>query len=235
MRVRLVGLAIGAVGLVSNAAPAAAEEVADATCPGPATSSRANGPIANAGNLRFAQTFTAQHSGALTTVQLGVASNGTLAMDWVVQILPVSDGVPDRSATLSSNTIDDATIPMSGPTIGAITAHPSPSPDVTAGQEYAVGVTHPGATSVGVRTVLGDPCPGDFFFGGAAPDPFFPEGSPTGDEMVFAAFVTPAPPAAPPASTQPGVKRKKCKRKKKGAKRAVAAKKKRCKKKHRKH
>jgi hypothetical protein len=232
MRLRLAACAIGGVGLLYTAPPAAAEEVADATCPGPATSNRANGPGTNFGNARFAQTFTAQHSGALTTVQLGVASSAGFEVDWVVQILPVSGGVPDPSATLSSTTIDDASIPPTGPTAGEVTAHPSPAPAVTAGQEYAVGVTHPGAASVGVRTVPGDPCPGDLFFGLAAPGTFAPEGST--DEMVFAAFVTPPPPAAPPASSQPGAKRKKCKHKKKG-KRGVAAKKKHCKKKRHKH
>jgi hypothetical protein len=229
MRLRLAAFGIGAVGLLFTAAPAAAEEVADATCPGPATSNRANGPGTNFGDARFAQTFTAQHTGTLTTVQLGVATSGTLSPDWVVQILPVSGGVPDPSATLSSTTIDDATIPATGPTAGAITAHPSPAPAVTAGSEYAVGVTHPSGNSVGVRTVSGDPCLGDLFFGLAAPGSFAPEGST--DEMVFAAFVTPPAPQSPtPSPTQQAGKHKKCKRKKKHAKPHAAAKKK-CKKK----
>jgi hypothetical protein len=229
MRLRLAALVVGVSALLSHAAPAAAQELPDATCPGPATSARANGPGVNFGNSRFAQTFTAQRTGTLTTVQLAVASNGSFAMDWIVQILPASVGVPDPSATLSSNTIDDATIPTTGPTFGAVTAHPTPAPAVTAGQEYAVAVTHPGGDSVGVRTVPGDPCAGDLFFTGPAPNPFGPEGST--DEMVFAAFVTPP---ANPAPTQPAGKPKKCKRKKKGAKPGAAAKKKKCKKKRKK-
>jgi hypothetical protein len=221
---RLAAFVVG-VSVLATAAPAGAQELADATCPGPATSGRANGPGTNFGSSRFAQTFTAQHTGTLTTVQLGVGPNGSFAPDWVVQILSASGGAPASSGTLGSSTIDDATIPTTGPTLGAVTAHPTPAPAVTAGQEYAVAVTHPGGDSVGVRTVPGDPCPGDLFFTGPAPDPFGPEGST--DEMVFAVFVTPAAPQAP---TQPAGKRRKCKRKKKGAKPHTAAKKK-CKKK----
>ncbi len=61
-------------------------------------------------------------------------------------------------------------------------------------------------------TVPGDPCPGDFFTSGPAPDVFSQEGST--DEWVFNAYVTP-PPAPPAPSTTPAGKRKKYKEKKK--------------------
>jgi hypothetical protein len=187
------------VAIAIQAEAAVAQEVATASCPGPATSNRANGPVANAGNARFAQTFTAQHTGALTRVELGVTSTVGSPADWVVQILPVTAaGVPHQSITLADDTIDDATIPMSG----EITADLDPPATVTAGQVYAVAVTHPGSTSVGVRTVPADPCPGDLFFAGAAPDPFSPEGST--DEMVFTAYVIPFAPVEPPAPPPPG-------------------------------
>lgn len=233
MKRRLAGIMIPLAAMAVQAAPAAGQEVADATCPGPPTSSRANGPGVNFGNNRWAQTFTAQNTGTLTTVQLGVASNGTLPPDWIVQILSASGGVPAASGVLGSSTIDDAVIPMSG----QVTAHPSPAPAVTAGQQYAVSVTHPGGDSVGVRTVELDPCPGDLFFTGPAPDPFGPEGST--HEMVFAAFVTPTPPAVPaPAETPTTPNKCKKKAKKKGKRRSVASAKKKkksgCKKKKRK-
>ena len=183
-----------ATGLAIAAAPASAAEVADASCPGPATSNR----FAGQGDVRFAQTFTAQHSGTLTTVQLGVLVTGTAA-DWEVRILATSGGVPVSSGgVLASTTVDDATVPMSG----QITVHPSPPPLLVAGQQYAVAVTRPGSDSIGVLTVTGDPCPGDFFIAGPDPNSFGMEGS--DHEMVFSAFVTPPEPPQPPSSAQAG-------------------------------
>jgi hypothetical protein len=137
----------------------------------------------------------------------------------------VAGSIPDPSAVLASLTVSNATIPVSND----ITAHFSPAPQVSAGTEYAVSVSHPGSDSSGVETVTGDPCAGDLFFGGPAPQTFFPEGS--DHEMVFAAFVTPPP--APPAVATPSSHRK-CKKKRRKGKARDARKKKRCKKRKRK-
>jgi hypothetical protein len=208
------------VATVAQAAPAAAQEVADASCPGPATTNRTFGPVSGAGNNRWAQTFTAQHTGTLTTVDFGVYNSGSAA-DWVVQILPVTAGVP-VNGVLSSSSFASPTNPVTG----AVIAHPLPPVAVTAGRQYALALTRPGSDTLGVATVPGDPCPGDLFVSGAPPDVFSPEGS--DNEWVFQAFVTlPAPATASQprrrckkgfrlkkVKTKSGKKKRKCVRKK---------------------
>jgi hypothetical protein len=177
------------VAIAMQADPAAAQEVATASCPGPATSNRQFGPAPGAGDNRFAQTFTVQHTGTLTTVEFGVLTSGTAA-NWVVQILPTVAGTP-VDGVLSSASFANPTNPMTGNVI----AHPSPPLDVAPGQEYALTISRPGSDTIGVLTRPTDPCPGDLFATGPAPALFAPEGST--DEMVLTAYVTPPPPGPP--------------------------------------
>ena len=183
-------LALAAAAALMAAAPAAAE-VQDASCTGASTA--ASGP----GNLRYAQTFTAQNSGALTRATVEITRQAGSNGDYIVQIVPVNGSAVPQNTVLASVTIADATVPTGNFTLNAVFATP---PEVVAGQQYAVLVTRPGSTDLRVRVRNPDACPGQLFLSADQDDPFnlFLGG---GYDMLFAAFVEP--PAAPSDTTAP--------------------------------
>jgi hypothetical protein len=180
--------------LVLEAPPrAAAAEMADASCAGPP-----NFFETNIGTTRYAQTFTAQNSGTLTSAGLEVdAPSGSTAGDWVVDILDTTAGVP-VDGPLATDTVPDTTTPGAGGFITATFATPA---SVVAGHVYALEFSRPASTMTGVGARTLDACPGQLFAAPAAPSAFSASGE-TGHDMVFS--ITVNVPATPPGTTPPG-------------------------------
>jgi len=191
--------------LLQETPRASAQEVADASCSG-----TVNFIGTGSGASRFAESFTAQHSGTLTRAQIGVYETGS-GGDWILQILGVTAGAP-VNGVLGSATIPDATVPA-----GSSTAEAgfTPAPPVTAGQQYALVVTRPGSGLVGAQIDTTDPCPGgEMYSSGPAPSAFTSDAP---NDLIFSVFVTPPPvlaPTPPAATGQRAAALKKCKKKK---------------------
>jgi hypothetical protein len=177
-----LGIAVAALGLLAYGAPprAAASEVADASCAGPPQSFETN-----IGTSRYAQTFTAQNSGTLTSAQLEVYKDHTSTTgDWVVDLLDTSAGIP-VDGVLATVTVPDTTVPELGSLITANFATPA---SVVAGHLYALEFSRPASTMTGVGERNADACPGQLFSAAAAPGTFSAAGE-TGMDMVFSITV----------------------------------------------
>ena len=174
-----VSLAGGLVGL-ALAATAAAEARLDANCPGPPEGTEA---LADSGNERWAQTFTAQSSGVLTSAQAAVMKGP--GADWLLQVAALDGAGAPTYNILASATIPDSAVPDGDTFVSAGFASPPP---VTAGQQYALILARPNF-GVELRVREGDDCAGQLF---ASEDmgPFLlfaPD-----EDMVFAVFVEPS-------------------------------------------
>ena len=187
----LTVLVLAAAAALMAAAPAAAE-VQDANCAA-SVNSAASGP----GNLRYAQTFTAQNSGALTRATIEITRQAGSNGDYIVQIVEVNGSAVPQNSVLAAVTIADATVPTGNFTLNAV--FPAP-PEVVAGQQYAVLVTRPGSTDLRLRVHTPDACAGQMYASADQDDPFnlFLGG---GYDMLFAVFVEP--PVAPSDTTAP--------------------------------
>jgi hypothetical protein len=180
MRVKIwIALAVGLVALVLASTPAAAQASLDANCPGPPETFVA---IVDSGNERWAQTFTAQSGGVLTSAQATVQKGP--GADWLMQVAAVDGAGTPTNALLASEAIPDSSVPNGSPT--TVSANFASPAAVTAGQQYALIVSRP---NFGVTLAIrqGDDCAGQLF---ASEDmgPFLPF---AGDDMVFAVFVEP--------------------------------------------
>ena len=184
---------LGAAALTAGPAPAAQPRapIAGASCLGPASGTA----FTNDGNARYAQTFTVETNGTATGAQVAIYRGGT-AGDFVVELVAVNhSGIPTNTI-LASATLLDASLP-SGPSIQEVSfAVPAA---ITAGQQYAVLVTRPGSSllGVGVRTL--DDCAGALFISSDQTAQFDLEDA--NDDLVFTLLVEPAPDAAPPETT----------------------------------
>jgi hypothetical protein len=188
------GLILTGLAMLVIATSAIAQELPDASCPGPADMAETN-----TGTARFAQTFTAQNTGALTSAQVGVDKTGT-AGDWIVQILGVDGTGTPTNTVLASTSVSDATVASGFTTIP--TSFPMPA-TVSAGQQYAVEFSRPTSDTTGVLERGSNACPGAIFAADVAPNPFSSAGE-TNNDMVFSVFVTPPPPSTdttPPQTT----------------------------------
>jgi hypothetical protein len=146
-----------------------------------------NAFAAASANDRYAQTFTAQNTGNLTSGQF-VVNKAVVGGDWMMQLL-ATDGAGNATNTvLASTTIPDATVFVGTQTITGQFATPA---SVTTGQTYALLITR--SSSFDLRA--GAPCPGQAFY------------SPSGTiswlgqeffDLRFAVFVE------PPAEPGPG-------------------------------
>ena len=152
----------------------------DANCPGPP---EATVFIADSGMERWAQTFTAQSTGVVTSAQAAVQKGpGT---DWLLQVAALDGTGAPTYNILASATIPDSAVPGGDTFVSAAFASP---PLVTAGQQYALILARPSfGVELGVRE--GDDCAGQLFasedlgpFSLFAPD----------EDMVFAVFVEPS-------------------------------------------
>jgi hypothetical protein len=171
----LGGLVLGIVGL--GGAPAHAA-LLDANCPGPPDDG-----TTNQANSRFAQTFTALHTGTVVRAQVALnkqATNGA----FTVQILDTDpSGVP-VNGVLGSGTVPGSSIPAGDTTLDATFSSPAP---VTAGHLYALVVTRPESWSITDRH--GNPCGGEeFYTEGPA---FQPNMTPSPYDFVYSVYVNP--------------------------------------------
>jgi hypothetical protein len=184
LRSALVG---ALVGLVLMVAPSGASAVPDAGCPGP---SNVVGSLSPLGDRREAQTFTAINTGALQRAQVLIRNISANDPDFLVQILATDgNGVPVNNA-LASATIPKTSVPTGITTLDAAF---SPAAIVSAGQQYAVAISRPGANflvptwQIPVRA--GNACPGGTFFSFGPTDGWSPEGIDV--DMIFQTFVEP--------------------------------------------
>jgi hypothetical protein len=185
---RRSGMAL-AIGLAALAIPsvASAQAVPDASCPGPAdTFGGDSGP--DVATARFAQTFTAQNTGALTRAQLSVDKAGS-AGDYVVTINAVDPSGFPTDTVLASTAVPDGSVPSGQSTITADFAAPAV---VTAGQEYALTISRPTSDFIGVGFRTTNPCQGEAYEQ-TIPNPWDVDCGNTPEEsicdLVFAVFV----------------------------------------------
>lgn len=148
------------------------------SCPGPKD-------VGFSANRRFAQTFTATETGALTTalVEVSTVPAGT---DFVVEIRAVDgSGVP-TSAILASADILDVALTQSSPP-RTLTALFYPPADVEQGVQYALVLTDapPGSGYTGSLRA-GDACLGQVFFDSTASETFAPQPA---NDLVFAVSI----------------------------------------------
>ena len=172
------GVALG-MGLLFLGLPAhAGAATLDANCPGPRELT-----YSSPGPERFAQTFTAQTSGALTSAEIEITKSGGTG-DYVVGIHEVNAGVPTNTV-LATATRANATVP-DGPQLLAVEF--APPPVLTTGQTYALVITRPasGTVQLGARSG-GDDCPGVLYHSPTPTGSFSPL-APVGD-MVFNTYV----------------------------------------------
>jgi hypothetical protein len=193
---RLAGTGVVSA-LLALALPAAASaqsgEVLDASCPGPPGAYNFNDPQTNTEN-RFAQVFTAGVTGSLVRAEAAIRKSGT-AGSFRVEVAELShSGVPSN-IVLASTLVADAAVPAGDSTLAVGFA---PAAAVTAGQRYALVVTRPGSSDLGVGVRTNDICPGALFESPGQAEPYFliePD-----LDLVFSVFVIPDD-AGPPETT----------------------------------
>ena len=206
---RLAAALLLSCAALALAVPAAsAQELPDASCPGPP-----NSAVTPDANDRRAQTFTAQRTGSLTRAEVEVSEPAATTGDWVVQIAPVDIGGSPTNTVLATETIADATVPTGN---AYLTAVFSPPAAVWAGFQYALVVTRP--APFGIRDRIDNPCPGAEFHSDSLTGPWIVVDPPEERvDFVFYTYVVPGPVADPPPTAETGLRAaalKKCKKKK---------------------
>ena len=184
-------LLVGARGGPAPAQTAPGEVVADASCRSPiGTLYAVLGP-----ETAFAQTFTAEHTGRLTSVQVAVGDfyddpTGILMGIHAVDASGAPTGPPLATDEIPASEIRHVRY---GPT----TAYFDPGVPVEAGRQYAIALTTTGGPTdlLNWAGSTGDPCPGrlyvDYGFTLGGPfvyDTYFARG-----DVYFSTFVTLAP------------------------------------------
>jgi hypothetical protein len=185
---------VGALmGLALMVAPSGASAVvADAGCPGPADAL----PLVPTGDRREAQTFTALTTGALQRVSVTINNISAGDPNFLVQILPTDGSGGPVNDALASATVANTSVPAGGATLDASF---SPAALVTAGHQYAVAVSRPGANFIiptwQIQTRTPPACPGTSFFSSGATAGWAQE--PTNVDIIFQTFVDPLQVTAP--------------------------------------
>ncbi len=177
--VRLGAFVICVLGLLALVPAAASAAFLDANCPGPP-----NDQFTTSGQSRTAQTFTAQRTGTLVKGQFEINKLGSPGADWVMQVLAVDGSGTPTNNVLASTAVPDGTVPDGFSTLVAAFGSPAP---VVAGQQYALSLNRPGATTYGMQDRDDDPCPGQEFFATTQTGPF----APLPFDLVFATYVDP--------------------------------------------
>lgn len=194
-RAGVLGTLVVAMGVLRavGAHAQSTEEVPDASCQ--AQTSAFVGITdeqAPPNDVARAQTFTAQNSGQLTTVQVKLGDQYDTGTP-VMELRTVDTSDTPTVTVLASTAISASEIP--GPEITTVTGSFSPGAEVVAGQQYALVLNASGGGAQEAQfNWAGNyqaPCPGseyDSVNGGA----FTPASN---MDLFFSAFVTPAPPA----------------------------------------
>jgi hypothetical protein len=172
----LLGLVLLLLGTGTGAARGA---ILDANCPGPASGNHAVNS-----DKRRAQTFTAQHTGAIIGTRLEIHSFAGGSLDFQLQILGTDAyGVPIEGI-LARAAIPAASVPEGNFTLQGSFQPPA---QVTAGKQYALVATR--GQPFDVRPRIGNPCPGQEYSStsGGPFTPFAP-----GNDLVFQIEVEPS-------------------------------------------
>jgi len=152
----------------------------DATCPGPTDD---HGLSSLTGDVRFAQTFTAQASGQLVRAELQLL-HFSLG-DYILQVGTVDAfGVPTNEV-LAVTSVASAEVPE-GDEVTARFNFGSPA-ELKAGTQYALVLTRPGSDTLIWRGHFDDTCAGRAFFSGDQTSPFVGESIEL--DLIYATFV----------------------------------------------
>jgi hypothetical protein len=184
------------VGGVVQAQPAPGE-VPDASCP--TNNETGNNFRVLRNDLIVAQTFTAQHTGPLTSAQVSIYNAGsatTSTNSIVMEIRTVDSSGTPTGVVLASTTIPAPDIPPVQSRV--VTGHFSPGAPVEAGKQYAIALHTPNEPDSMIMTWQGyypSLCPGESYETRTnAPGEFFPD---MNVDHSFSTFVT-APNTTPP-------------------------------------
>jgi hypothetical protein len=154
-----------------------------AACPAAATDEE-EGRVFGSGDIRVAQTFTAQTSGVAVSAHAKVLKQPGTSGDWVLSLNSIDTSGTPTNAAVRSVTVPDSTVPDGVGTIGG-TFEPLA---IVAGEQYALAVTRPGASDVSVRIRVGNACEGESFASTTQDGTFAPLtsfGLPSGLDVVF--------------------------------------------------
>lgn len=178
------------------AAPGRGADVPDATCPGPAETQASFEGVA-----RLGQTFTAVGSGPLVAVEIAIHEEVGGADYRITLNATNASGLP-TDGVLSTTVVPDAQVPAGDSVVLARFASPTV---VTAGKRYAIVVTRPGATSVGVGARGGNDCAtGSFTVSSGQTGPFEDFGPTPNDlDVVFTTFLADQDPPETTISKKP--------------------------------
>lgn len=148
------------------------------SCPGPSTASFT-------GTRRYAQTFSATQTGAVTTASFEFAEV-TGGSDFVIEIRTVDgNGVPTDEVLASADAID---VPQVNAAPFTLTVPFNPPASVAQGQAYAAVVTGtPFSDGYDINTRIGNACAGQFFVDPTANGTFTPE---LGTGLIFSVSLT---------------------------------------------
>jgi hypothetical protein len=172
----LGGVALAILGFGATNAHAA---LLDANCPGPPDDGTGLSP-----DERFAQTFTAVHTG--TVVRAEVAIDHDPGGAFTMQILDTdSSGVP-VNGVLGSATVPDASIPDGPTTLAGTFSTPA---SVTAGHLYALVISRPDAWNITDRHA--NACSGQEISSPDQTSPFIPPDPDNEYDFVYSVFVNP--------------------------------------------
>ncbi len=183
-----MGLALLIVSGVALAQTAPGE-VPDASCQ-PTTSGPPHLLAFFRSSAKAAQTFTAEHTGLLTSAQVQVGDFENEPTGIAMEIRTVDSSGTPTGVVLASTQIPASDVPYRQ--FGVATGHFSPGAPVEAGQKYAIALRT--STGVQIRGVIwaGDqsiPCPGALYQSSdSAPEVFHAVGP--GFDGFFSTFVT---------------------------------------------
>ncbi len=160
-------------------------EVPDASCQNPGD--RSLGIIVTASGLS-AQTFTAEHTGTLTSVQVFAGRSQNTLHGLGMEIHAVDSTGTPTAQMLAFDEIPASEVPGQG---GLVTFHFSPGVPVKAGQQYAIVVGKGGPGFYELAGSSSNPCFGRLYFASMLTgEPLVFRPSEANFDMYFSTFVT---------------------------------------------
>jgi hypothetical protein len=143
--------------LLSAQPAAAASAVEDAHCDGPVDTAIFT-------SQRWAQTFTAEHTGELTRAQLDESGLPAIGgQDFVIDIRTVDAAGTPTNTVLASAAVNNVSVATFAAAT-AVTADFNPGVPVVAGHKYAAVITRTGGSGlVGIAGKSPSSCPGEAF------------------------------------------------------------------------
>jgi hypothetical protein len=160
--------------------PSSPQTTADALC------APAGSPAGFTGSRRFAQSFVALRSGALTSASVSMSSNAE-GTDFELEIRNVDTSGTPTNVLASTSITDVPKTAFNEPPRSITGTFVSPA-NVVAGQRYALTVTVAPQQGFTIRVEQGDPCANSkLFVDSFADGKFQPQ---NGVDLIFSTFVT---------------------------------------------